>query len=187
MKYKLLLFPLQSNRNPLRTSFGMRQYAAYRSIFQKNSLHNVNASHFHTSNAVLERTNHSTPIPRLMNSLDMKIVKPSLLKLITNQISARFIITPYFDNEFNIPEFKIGAKQAIVAVSSALACGNTASLEDAVEEKALAEIKRNISFFSTIQQQELAVHPDDFIRSFVYEIGIMFDDNEQGKLISHKI
>ena len=64
-----------------------------------------------------------------MNSLDMKIVKPSLLKLITNQISARFIITPYFDNEFNIPEFKIGAKQAIVAVSSALACGNTASLE----------------------------------------------------------
>lgn len=129
MKYKLLLFPLQSNRNPLRTSFGMRQYAACRSIFQKNSLHNVNASHFHTSNAVLERTNHSTPIPRLMNSLDMKIVKPSLLKLITNQISARFIITPYFDNEFNIPEFKIGAKQAIVAVSSALACGNTASLE----------------------------------------------------------
>ena len=64
-----------------------------------------------------------------MNSLDMKIMKPSLLKIITNKISANFIITPYFDNEFNLEEFKAGAEHAIVAVSSALANGNTTELE----------------------------------------------------------
>ena len=55
--------------------------------------------------------------------------------------------------------------------------------QDIVEKDALAEIKRNFSFFSVSQQQELAVHPNDFVRSFVYEIGIMFEDNDQGKYI----
>ena len=77
----------------------------------------------------MDRDSHSGPIPRLMNSLDMKIIKPSLLKLMTNQISARLIITPYFDNDFNLQDFKIGAKHAIVSVSSALANGDTTSLE----------------------------------------------------------
>jgi len=180
MKYKLLLFPLQSTRNLSRFGFGLRDFAAYRSVFQTNSVHNVNVSNFHTSSAVMDRDSHSGPIPRLMNSLDMKIIKPSLLKLMTNQISARLIITPYFDNDFNLHDFKIGAKHAIVSVSSALANGDTTSLEDIVEPKALAEIKRNFSFFSPTQQQELAVHPGDFIRSFIYEVGIMFDDNEEG-------
>jgi len=180
MKYKFLLFPLQSHISLSKVSFGVRNYTTQRLAFQKNAIHSSNRSHFHTSSAVWEKDSHSTPIPQLMNSVDMRIMKPSLFKLFTNHISARLIITPYFDNDFNIPDFKIGAKQAIVAVSSALSSGNIAALEDIVEKDALAEIKRNFSFFSVSQQQELAVHPNDFVRSFVYEIGIMFEDNDQG-------
>lgn len=129
MKYKFLLFPLQSHISLSKVSFGVRNYTTQRLAFQKNAIHSSNRSHFHTSSAVWEKDSHSTPIPQLMNSVDMRIMKPSLFKLFTNHISARLIITPYFDNDFNIPDFKIGAKQAIVAVSSALSSGNIAALE----------------------------------------------------------
>ncbi len=41
------------------------------------------------------------------------------------------------------------------------------------------ELKRNVSLFTEQQRQRLAVSKDDYISSFIYQIGIMFDDNQE--------
>lgn len=54
----------------------------------------------------------SNKLPPLMPDFP-KIVWPSLLKSIRNFILATFIIKPYFDKEFNLPDFVAGSKKAV--------------------------------------------------------------------------
>lgn len=42
-----------------------------------------------------------------------EIVWPSIIKTLRNWVLANLIIRPYFDNEFNLPDFVAGSKQAL--------------------------------------------------------------------------
>lgn len=50
-------------------------------------------------------------LPKLMDFPE--IIWPSIMKSIKNWIMVHFIIRPYFDREFSLPEFVQGAKQAL--------------------------------------------------------------------------
>lgn len=50
-----------------------------------------------------ERSSKQMPIPRLMEF--PQFLWPSLFKVVKNWIMAKFIITPYFDNDFDLNEF----------------------------------------------------------------------------------
>lgn len=54
----------------------------------------------------------SNKLPQLMPDFP-KIVWPSLLKSLRNFILATFIIKPYLDREFNLPDFVAGSKKAV--------------------------------------------------------------------------
>lgn len=56
----------------------------------------------------------SNKLPQLMPDFP-KIVWPSLIKSIRNFILATFIIKPYLDKEFTLPDFIIGSKKAVEA------------------------------------------------------------------------
>lgn len=60
-------------------------------------------------------TNQTNEEKRLLPTLmDFpKIIWPSLLKTIKNWITVNFIIRPYFDQEFNMPNFVNGTKHAL--------------------------------------------------------------------------
>lgn len=53
----------------------------------------------------------SNKLPPLMEF--PKITWPSVIKSIRNFILATFIIRPYFDRDFNLPDFVIGSKKAV--------------------------------------------------------------------------
>jgi hypothetical protein len=53
----------------------------------------------------------SNKLPPLMDF--PKITWPSLMKSIRNFILATFIIKPYFDRDFNLPDFVAGSKKAV--------------------------------------------------------------------------
>lgn len=55
--------------------------------------------------------NSMEKLPPLMDFPE--IMWPSLIKSIRNFILSTFIIKPYFDNEFNLPDFIKGTKQAL--------------------------------------------------------------------------
>lgn len=71
----------------------------------------------HSNNLVTRRNYCSTPnpparkLPPLMKFPE--IVWPSLLKSLRNFILTNFIIKPYFDREFNLPDFINGSKKAV--------------------------------------------------------------------------
>lgn len=54
----------------------------------------------------------SNKLPQLMPDFP-KIVWPALFKSIRNFILATFIIKPYLDREFNLPDFVAGSKKAV--------------------------------------------------------------------------
>lgn len=58
-----------------------------------------------------EENRSSNRLPTLMEF--PKIVWPSLLKTIKNWILVNFIVRPYFDQEFNMPNFVNGTKHAL--------------------------------------------------------------------------
>lgn len=58
----------------------------------------------------------STKLPPLMNFPE--IMWPSLIKSIRNFILSTFIIKPYFDRDFSLPDFVRGSKQALEVAST---------------------------------------------------------------------
>lgn len=61
----------------------------------------------------------SNKLPQLMSNFP-KIVWPSLFKSIRNFILATFIIKPYLDREFNLPDFVAGSKKAVEVGSNSI-------------------------------------------------------------------
>jgi len=49
------------------------------------------------------------PLPRLMEF--PQLLWPSVFKVIKNWIMAKFVITPYFDREFDLKEFGEASQQ----------------------------------------------------------------------------
>lgn len=58
----------------------------------------------------------STKLPPLMNFPE--IMWPSFIKSIRNFILSTFIIKPYFDKDFSLPDFVRGSKQALEVLYS---------------------------------------------------------------------
>ena len=91
------------------------------------------------------------------------------------------IITPYFDNDFTTDNFMDGATKAVEVVSSALSNGDFETLEPLLEKKCLDDIKRKLSFSTATQREKLKVKAENIYSQCLYQIGIMFDDGEEGK------
>ncbi|KAK7864218.1 hypothetical protein R5R35_002059 [Gryllus longicercus] len=123
--------------------------------------------------------NPAKSLPPLMNFPE--IVWPSVIKTVKNRVLSSFIITPYFDREFRLSDFVQGSKQAVQCVSSYLSRGDYNSLEGLVTKDALSEVKRNMSLFSVEQRHDLFVDKEDIYFSFPYQIGIMFNDDDQNQ------
>lgn len=73
---------------------------------------------------VVQKRNYCTsegPLRRLPPLMKFpEIVWPSLWKSLRNFILTNFIIKPYFDREFNLPEFISGTKKAVEVRNSGL-------------------------------------------------------------------
>lgn len=106
-----------------------------------------------------------------------KVIWPSLLKSIKNWILVNFIIRPYFDQEFQMPDFVNGTKHALQVVSNALASGELQTLDGLVSTEALDEIKKNLFVMSVSQRTEVAVNKDDIYFTFPYQVGVIFDES----------
>lgn len=66
---------------------------------------------YSTNGANEDHRQTNEQLPTLMDF--PKIIWPSLLKTIKNWILVNFIVRPYFDQEFNMPNFVFGAKHAL--------------------------------------------------------------------------
>ncbi|XP_053673523.1 m-AAA protease-interacting protein 1, mitochondrial [Anopheles nili] len=107
-----------------------------------------------------------------------QLVWPSVIKTIRNWILVHFIIRPYFDRDFVLPDFVLGAKQALQVVSSSLAGGEVKQLEGLVDRAALADLKQSISKMSVAERYDIHVDKEDVYFSFPYQVGVMFDESE---------
>ncbi|XP_058816861.1 m-AAA protease-interacting protein 1, mitochondrial [Topomyia yanbarensis] len=135
------------------------------------------------------RRNYSTDSkdeipPRKPRSLPMlmdfpELIWPSMIKSIKNWIMVQFIIRPYFDREFNLPDFIKGAKQALQVVSAALSGGELKNLEGLVDRRTLQDLKESMGKMSVAQRYDLMVDKKDIYFSFPYQVGVMFDEEDE--------
>ena len=109
-------------------------------------------------------------------------VFPNFMHYMRSLFFIHGLIIPYFDNEFTKETFMDGATKAVEVVSNALSEGDFESLEPLVEKQCLDDIKRKLSFSNAQQREKLKVKAENIYGQFLYEIGMMFDDEEQGKL-----
>ncbi|EAT41135.1 AAEL007196-PA [Aedes aegypti] len=116
-------------------------------------------------------------LPKLMDFPE--IIWPSIMKSIKNWIMVHFIIRPYFDREFSLPEFVQGAKQALQVVSASLAGGELKSLDGLVDRQTLNDLKNTIGKMSVAQRYDLMVQKEDIYFSFPYQVGVMFDEEDE--------
>ncbi|RWS23387.1 hypothetical protein B4U80_09799, partial [Leptotrombidium deliense] len=117
---------------------------------------------------------NSSKTPLLMNF--KPIMTPSFWYFIQNFINSVIIIKPYFDPEFTISRFLVGAKQALVVISDNLAQGNIDALKGLVTEEARNEIGRNLTLFTPFQREKLRVKMEDIATFFAYRVGIIMND-----------
>jgi len=133
-------------------------------------------------------TNNNNPISHVPNDRKRRlptlmefpeIIWPSLFKSIKNWIMINFVIRPYFDREFELPDFVKGTEQALQVVSNALSDGDFNGLEDIVSPCAITELKTALSQMSLSQRSELKVSKEDIYFAFPYQVGVMFDESNE--------
>ncbi|GBP41350.1 m-AAA protease-interacting protein 1, mitochondrial [Eumeta japonica] len=107
------------------------------------------------------------------------IVWPSFIKFIRNWMFATFIIKPYFDNEFSLPDFIEASKQAVQVVSGALQRSDFNTLEGLVKQEALVVLKNAVSNLSMAQREMLSIDVEDIYYAFPYQVGVMFDESDK--------
>lgn len=106
------------------------------------------------------------------------VVWPSLIKSIRNFILSTFIIKPYLDREFSLPDFVSASKKAVEVISRKLAEGDIKSLENLVTNDIISSLQKAMSIMSMSQREQISIDVDDIYFSFPYQIGIIF--NEEG-------
>ncbi|XP_029658399.1 uncharacterized protein LOC115232575 [Octopus sinensis] len=111
-----------------------------------------------------------------------EIIWPSPIKSFRNWWFSK-LIQGYYDHSFSIDSFLTGSEQAINYVSNCLAEGDFDELQHIVEPEALQEIQNNYADLSYSQRTSLAIKPEDIFLRFIYEIGMMFDDNENQRFV----
>lgn len=106
-----------SNRTGYRIIPILKEFSSFThqstSIFLKNE-HSNKSNHIQSRFLSEESGPPSNKLPQLMPDFP-KIVWPSFIKSIRNFILATFIIKPYLDKEFAIPDFIAGSKKAVEA------------------------------------------------------------------------
>lgn len=107
------------------------------------------------------------------------IVWPSVFKSVRNWIMVNFIIRPYFDQDFNLPDFVAGTKQAVELVSGRLATLDVHSLAGLVATEAIDELRGTTARMSVAQRNEIPINKDDIYLSFPYQVGIIFDESNE--------
>ncbi|GAB0087862.1 m-AAA protease-interacting protein 1, mitochondrial [Sergentomyia squamirostris] len=122
-------------------------------------------------------------LPPLMDFPEL--VWPTVFKSIRNWILVNFIIRPYIDQEFSMPDFVAGAKQALQSVSTKLSDGDTVDVTDCLSTECAEEIKKSLRSMSVAQRNEIKVIKEDVYFSFPYQVGIIFDD-ESGDSAAQK-
>jgi len=107
-----------------------------------------------------------------------KRVAPNPYRSLRNAFFTHGIIRPYFDPGFDLNDFKAGARAAVQTVSKLLSQGDFDALEDLMEKTCFDDIKRRLSFTSAEQRSALKVCEDNIHTDFVYEVGIMFQEDQ---------
>ncbi|XP_049277363.1 m-AAA protease-interacting protein 1, mitochondrial [Anopheles funestus] len=139
-----------------------------------NNNHNIVQARWNSTDEQSSRQRMRKPL-MLMDF--PQLVWPSVIKTIRNWIMVHFIIKPYFDREFALPDFILGAKQALQVVSSSLAGGEVKQLEGLVDRAAIADLKQSISKMSVAERYDVQVDKEDVYFSFPYQVGVMFDES----------
>lgn len=124
--------------------------------------------------AIRHYSDEKRSLPTVMDF--QTIVWPSVFKSVRNWIMVNFIIRPYFDQDFNLPDFVAGTKQAVELVSGRLATLDVHSLAGLVASEAIDELHGTIARMSVAQRNEIAINKEDIYLSFPYQVGIMFDE-----------
>uniref|UniRef100_A0A182HRJ3 Juvenile hormone esterase binding protein n=2 Tax=Anopheles arabiensis TaxID=7173 RepID=A0A182HRJ3_ANOAR len=140
-----------------------------------NNNHNIVQMRWNSTD---EQSSRQRIRKRLMLMDFPQLVWPSVIKTIRNWIMVHFIIRPYFDREFSLPEFIQGTKQALQVVSSSLAGGEVKQLEGLVDRAALADLKQSLAKMSVAERYDIQVEKEDVYFSFPYQVGVMFDESD---------
>ena len=90
----------------------------------------------------LTRGRASHHLPALMPLPNIVGPKPSFT--LRNWMLARTLITPFFDPDFSISDFDLGAHHAAVSVANSLALGDVSSLDHVVTPEAVRDIGKNL-------------------------------------------
>nr|XP_054932915.1 uncharacterized protein LOC126542083 isoform X2 [Dermacentor andersoni] len=124
---------------------------------------------------------------RSENSFDLMrnshIVWPNLIFTIKNWIQTIFIIKPYLDATYNQREFLDGAKQAMTYVSVLMSNGDFTSMEGLVTNDVASAAQASCCSLSVEQRQRLAIKLSDIYFCFLYQIGIIMDDNSNQRYV----
>ncbi|XP_059620383.1 m-AAA protease-interacting protein 1, mitochondrial [Phlebotomus argentipes] len=113
-------------------------------------------------------------LPPLMDFPEL--VWPTVFKSMKNWIMVNFIIRPYFDRDFSMPDFVQGAKHALHVVSGKLSEGDTVGLSDWVAQECVGELNNSLRGMSVAQRHEIRVIKEDVYFSFPYQVGVIFDE-----------
>lgn len=111
----------------------------------------------------------------------VKRVAPNPYRSLRNAFFIHGIIKPYFDPGFDLSDFKEGARAAVQTVSDLLSKADFDSLEGLMEKSCFEDIKRRLSFTTAEQRQALKILTGNIVGDFVYEVGIMFNEDAAGE------
>lgn len=111
------------------------------------------------------------------------IVWPNLILTIKNWLQSVFIIKPYLDATFNQHEFLDGAKQALTCVSVLMASGDFKAMEGLVTNDMISAAQTGCAQLSVDQRHKLAIQLSDIYFCFLYQIGIIMDDNSNQRFV----
>lgn len=121
--------------------------------------------------------------PRPLRLMDYKKLRwPNPINSLKNYLFAA-LIQISFDKEFSMNSFLAGAEQAIAVVSDLVSRGHFDELEGLVTREAVQEVSHNYNSLSAMQRKFVAVNTKDIFLRFIYEIGMIFDDETQRRFV----
>ncbi|KAM3862167.1 m-AAA protease-interacting protein 1, mitochondrial [Diretmus argenteus] len=88
-----------------------------------------------------------------------------------------FLIRAYFDKEFNIEEFTLGAKQAFCHVSRLLSQCQFEALEGLVAKDLIEKLEDKCNLLPSSHKRALSADPEEIMCTTPGDVGIYYDDN----------
>jgi len=111
-----------------------------------------------------------------------EIMYPRVFKSFRNAMHS-FLIRGYFDETFTKDSFLGGVEQAVAVVSNSISLGKFDELDGLVSREAVREIHQNYEQMDTLQKQFIKVNPKDIFFKAIYEIGMIFDDENEKRYV----